>query len=204
MAFTFHHRGAGSAQPDRVALFPGAWNPPTSAHLALARAGLGWADEVVWVIPEAFPHKAFEGASLGERLEMLRLAALSDPRFSVATTGRGLYLEMAEEARAWYGAGPEIGLICGRDAAERIASWDYGRPGVFGEMLALHPLLVAGRRGDYSPELRHAARIVPLQVEGGFDEVSSTEVRNRIACGGEWESLVPAALTEHVRRLYLR
>ena len=204
MAFTFHHRGTVPVRPSRVALFPGAWNPPTAAHLALARAGLEWADEVVWVIPEAFPHKAFEGVALEERLEMLRLAALSDPKFSVATTGRGLYLEMAEEAREWYGIDPEIGLICGRDAAERIAAWDYGRPGVFEEMLALHPLLVAGRRGDYSPELRHAARIIPLQVEGGFDEVSSTEVRGRISRGEEWESLVPARLVEHVRRLYSR
>ncbi len=30
----------------------------------------------------------------------------------------------------------ELSFICGRDAAERILHWDYGRPGVVEEMLA--------------------------------------------------------------------
>ncbi len=202
MAFTFHHRGSGVRAGDRVALFPGAWNPPTSAHLALARAGLGWAGEVVWVIPRVFPHKGFEGASLEDRIGMLRMVAACEDRFSVATTDRGLYLEMAGEAREWYGADSEIGLICGRDAAERIANWDYGRPGVFEAMVERHPLLVAARRGEYSSDSRYHGRIVQLPVDGDYDEVSSTEVRERVANGGAWEELVPVEIREYVRGIY--
>ena len=59
----------------RVALFPGAWNPPTVAHLAIARAALTWSDEVVWLLPRAFPHKSFDGAPFEDRLHMLRRIA---------------------------------------------------------------------------------------------------------------------------------
>ena len=60
-------RGAGDSR--RVGLFPAAWNPPTLAHLALAEAGLAFADEVLLVLPRVFPHKEFEQASFDLRLE---------------------------------------------------------------------------------------------------------------------------------------
>lgn len=188
--------------PNRLALFPGAWNPPTTAHLALATAALDWADEAVLVIPRAFPHKGFGDVGLAQRLEMLGLVAAADPRLSVATTDGGLYREMADEARAALGPAPEIALVCGRDAAERIATWDYGRPGFFEEMIELYPLLVAGRLGHYVPDAAHAARIVTLPVAGSFDHVSSTEVRGRLASGYDLDGLVPAAIEPLVRRLY--
>ena len=101
---------------------------------------------------------------------------------------------MADEAREFFGEGVEIGLVCGRDAAERIAAWDYGRPGVFEAMIERYPLLVAGRAGGYLPSPHHAERIIPLATDPSFDEVSSTEVRRRMAAGEPWKHLVPARL----------
>ena len=199
MALAFQYRRPGPP-PARLALFPGAWNPPTVAHLAIARAALRHVEEVVWVIPLRFPHKDFAGASFEDRLAMLCRIAEAEPGFSVAIADGGLYFEMADEARAHTGPGPEIALLCGRDAAERIASWDYGRPGVFDAMVDRYPLLVAGRAGGYLPHARHAERVVPLIVN--LDEVSSTEVRARIKDGRPWRHLLPSAIAELAATVY--
>jgi nicotinic acid mononucleotide adenylyltransferase len=187
----FQYRDASRPTPSRIALFPGAWNPPTVAHAAIARAALEWADEVIWILPKAFPHKGWEGLDIPARLEMLRRVAMAEPSFSVALAQGGLYFEMAEEARDFFGSAPEIGLLCGRDAAERIAGWDYGTPGVFDQMIELYPLLVAARAGHYEPAQHQAGRIIHLAMPPEFDEVSSSEVRRRIAANEAWRHLVP-------------
>ena len=186
----------------RVAIFPGAWNPPTIAHVSIARAALSWADEVVWLLPERFPHKSFEGAPAADRQLMLRILAETEPRFSAAVSETNLHIEMARETLQTYGSGVEVGIICGRDAVERIATWDYGRPGVFEEMLAEHPLLVAARQGDYQPPPSLASRIQALHPQGNFDEVSSSEVRRMIASGDNWQRFVPRILVPHVARAF--
>jgi len=201
MALSFQHRARQRAV-NRVALFPGAWNPPTIAHVAIARAALDWAEEVVWLLPRAFPHKSFEGAGFEDRLRMLRRIAENENGFSVAVADGGLYAEMADEARDHFGSSPEIALICGRDAAERIAAWDYGRPGLFEDMIERHPLLVAGRAGEYLPAPHHAGRIIPLALQASFDEVSSTEVRDRIRRNLDWKHLVPEHIVENALLLY--
>ncbi len=180
----------------RIGILAGAFNPVTKAHLALADAALGSVDEVVCVVPRTYPHKHFHGAALEDRIEMLRLAG---GRYRVEITAGGLFIDIARELRR---DGEEISLICGRDAAERIIHWDYGRPGAIDEMLEEFSLLVAERGGSYeAPEhLRH--RVRHLELADDFNDVSSTEVRRRIAEGEPWEHLVPEAIIERVRRIY--
>jgi nicotinic acid mononucleotide adenylyltransferase len=202
MALAFQHRSGSAGNGSRIALFPGAWNPPTVAHRAIARAAREYASEVIWLLPRAFPHKGFEGADFDQRLDLLCRIARAEAGFSVAVTEGGLYCDMAGEARAGLGPEPEIALLCGRDAAERIAGWDYGRPGVFDEMVDCYPLLVAGRAGGYLPHARHAGRVIPLDMGSAFDEVSSTEVRRRIETGLEWRHLVPEEIAEAVGRIF--
>jgi nicotinate-nucleotide adenylyltransferase len=195
MALAFQYREI-EGTPLRIALFPGAWNPPTVAHLAIARAALNYVDEVVWLLPREFPHKTFEGADFEQRRRMLCRIAEGERAFSVAVADCGLYVEMADEARAYFGPEPEIALLCGRDAAERIATWNYQQPGVFDDMLERYTLLVAGRDGDYLPHPRHAERVTVIPMGAAFDEVSSTEVRARMATGQPWRHLVPDAIVE--------
>ncbi|HVV44454.1 MAG TPA: DinB family protein, partial [Bryobacteraceae bacterium] len=97
-----------------------------------------------------------------------------------------------------------ISFVLGRDAAERIASWDYGAPGVFEAFLGKHRLLVAARRGEYVPARRDRERIGTLPMPSSWDEVSSSEVRRRIACGETWSALVPPGIEALVRDLYGR
>jgi nicotinic acid mononucleotide adenylyltransferase len=191
----------GSVNSSRVALFPGAWNPPTIAHIEIARAALQWADEVVWVLPRVFPHKSFDDVDFDARRRMLELIATSERGFSVAVSDGGLYAEIAAEAVDAYPSA-EIALACGRDAAERIASWDYGQPGVFDEMVRRHRLLVAGRAGEYGVPEKHRDRILNVLLPPEAHGVSSSEVRRLIREGLAWEHLVPACIVEAVRDIY--
>ncbi len=124
----FFRRAAGCAT--RLAIFPGTFNPVTVAHVSLAEAALTIADEVVFVLPRIFPHKIYAGASFEERIELLCMALGDRVSFSIAASEGGLFVEIAEECRRAYGD-IQLSFLCGRDAAERIANWDYGEPGAF-------------------------------------------------------------------------
>jgi cytidyltransferase-like protein len=80
MRFVYKAQGA----PSSVAILAGAFNPPTAAHLALADTALSVVDEVLLAIPQSFPHKTFEGASLEQRLAMMERLAASRRGLSAA------------------------------------------------------------------------------------------------------------------------
>jgi nicotinate-nucleotide adenylyltransferase len=193
----FFRRASVAAK--RLGILPGTFNPVTVAHLALARAALAHVDEVVFVLPRVFPHKDYSGASFGDRLAMLQ-AAIDEPAFSIATADGGLFVEIAQECRIEYGDVP-LAFLCGRDAAERIAGWDYGRPNAFSEMLSGFELLVAARGGRFEPAPEHAAAVRSLDA-AGTEAVSATEVRERAARGEAWEHLVPAPARPIARLVY--
>jgi nicotinate-nucleotide adenylyltransferase len=188
--------------PGHLGIFPGTFNPLTVAHVALARAALGHVDEVLFTLPRNLPHKEYTGASFEQRIALLRAALGSECSFSIGVSQLGLFCQIAEECRDIYGRDVRLSFLCGRDAAERIAGWDYGRPGAFREMLADFHLLVAARGGEYSPPAEIAAAVTLLDVGWELDEVSASEVRDRIQRSEPWEHLVPAAIHEEVRRIY--
>jgi nicotinate-nucleotide adenylyltransferase len=189
------------ASPRRLGILPGTFNPPTRAHLALARAAEGQVDEVLFVLPREFPHKAYEGASFEQRIEMLQLAVAGEPHFSIASTDRGLFIDIARECQDAYGDA-DLSFLCGRDAAERIVNWDYGAPGAFEAMLDAFDLRVASRGGHYQPPVKLMHRIHALSIGADYDEVSATDVRERITRGEAWEHLVPETIIPLVRRIY--
>lgn len=190
--------------PARLGILPGTFNPITIAHLALARAARSLCDEVLFVLPRVLPHKEYSGASFEERIEMLG-AALGGPEpFSLAVSDAGLFIDIARECRQAYGPEVRLTFLCGRDAAERIAGWDYGAAGAFSSMLRQFDILVAGRNGNFVPPPGASARIERLQLEAEVDHVSASEVRQRLERGQPWEHLVPDAVRPRVRQIYSR
>ncbi len=187
----FFRRAAGL--PQSLALFSGAFNPPTLAHVELARLALGVVDEVLFVLPRVFPHKGWEGAGLDLRLRWLEAALRDRPGCSIAATERGLFLEIAQAARAAYGADVRLSVLVGRDAAERIVDWDYGGLPSFPQQLEEFDLLVASRGGDYDAPAAIRSKVRLLALDPQFQEISSTEIRRRIQSGEPWRHLVPPA-----------
>jgi nicotinate-nucleotide adenylyltransferase len=200
VALEFFRRAEGKAQS--LGVLPAAFNPPTLAHFALAEAALGSVDQVLFVLPRVFPHKSYEDATSEERIEMVRAAVGSEPRFSIATSEGGLFIEIAEECIEAYGGDSRLFFVCGSDAAERIIHWDYGEPGAFLHMLDRFELLVASRGARFVQprEMRH--RIHELEVAEDIAGISATEVRRRIRRGEPWDHLVPASIAPLVAQTY--
>ena len=194
-------------RPGKLGVLPGSFNPPTVAHLELAQAAAAHVDEVLLVVPSVFPHKDYSGATMEQRVGMLESAGLTIPH-SIAITEQGLFRDIARECREHYPVGPagpagvRLYFLCGRDAAERILGWDYGRAGVVQEMLQDFELLVAPRGGHFEPPSEFRHRIHALELGGQHDSVSSSEVRERIARCQRWEHLVPEPIVELVRAIY--
>lgn len=190
-----------SARPgSRIGVLPGAFHPPTRAHLALGEAALALLDSVYFVLPAALPHKQYEGVPHADRLAMLLDATAHEPRFGVAVTEGGLYFDIARELRDALTNPAQVTCICGRDAAERVATWDYGDDRILAAMLQEFNFLVAAREGGYQAPPHLAAHMKPLPFTN--DEVSATEVRDRIRRGASWRHLVPAQIQERVESLY--
>ena len=59
-------------RPRTLGILAGSFNPPTIAHLELAQAASQQVDTLIFVVPRAFPHKDYSGATLEQRIEMLQ------------------------------------------------------------------------------------------------------------------------------------
>lgn len=186
-----------ASRPRRLGLLPGTFNPPTRAHLALAEAALDRVDEVMLVLPGFLPHKTWNGATVRERMEMLRLITGPRLRFASAVAEGGLYVEIAAEARELF-PDSELYMICGRDAAERVVGWDYGDPEAILRHLELFHLVVAPRGGHYTPPASVAHAVHQLTLDS-YDDFASTRIRGRAE---GWENLVPDEIAALVQSIY--
>jgi len=122
----------------------------------------------------------------------------------VAVAEAGLFLEIAREARSLYGEEVKLRFLCGRDAAERIVSWDYGDLPPIHRQLEEFELLVAPRQGRYHPPPHLENAIAPLHIAEEWEEVASSLVRKRLMEGGDCEHWIPPAIAGRVCQIYRR
>lgn len=188
----------------RLGVLAGSFNPVTRAHLALGSSALDTVEEVLFVLPRQLPHKDFRDSSLETRMKILEAGLAGHSRFSAGVSEGGLFRQIAEECHRTYGEKVEVHFICGRDAAERIVGWDYREgPGIADQMKRFS-LLVASRKGQFEPPPELANRIRTLPLEDEFDSYSATLVRDAIAHGEPWESLVPPSAVPLIRKYYVQ
>ena len=204
VALDFHNgnpiRKGNPIHTGRIGVMPGAFNPPTIAHLQLAREARDQyqLDQVVFLLPRAFPHKHYGDTDFDQRLDMLRAATADDPTFAIASSGGGLFIEIARDCLETSGPGVEVFILCGRDAAERAVSWDYGDGPTFHRQLDEFQMLVASRAGSYQTPREYEGRIHTIQMPPSSGAVSSSAVRQAIQTGAPWQTLVPPAILDHI------
>ena len=182
----------------RLGILGGTFNPPHVAHLVCAqeaRSQLGL-DRVVLMPVHTPPHKAAVDDPGGEvRLEMCRAAADGDPGLEVSRLelDRGGPSYTVDTLRAIHASAPgdELTFIVGGDQAQGLPTWR--EPAA---ILALAVLAVAEREGIVREDVR--ARLDELAPAGRlafFDmpriDVSSSDVRRRVAAGRPIRHLVP-------------
>lgn len=182
----------------RIGLFGGTFNPPHVGHLVVAEAAREQMrlDRVVWMPSARPPHKAV-GVSAQHRLAMARLATADHPAFEASDrelgrAGRSFTADTLEAMRA---AHPDAQwwLVVGEDSLATLPAWrDPDR------IVAQARLAVYRRAGVAAYASPFADRVDWL--EAPRVEVSSTDLRARIASGRSVRYLVPAAVAAYARR----
>ena len=181
----------------RLGIFGGSFNPPHHAHvMAVGVALSSGAIDRVLVIPTAEHPFGKPLAGFDDRMEMCRRAfdvfgervevtdiesRIPAPNYTVNTL-RAIRRERADAL---------LRLILGTDLLSEVARWKD-----FDEVVALAPPLWIGREGQDAP----GDTIFPFRLP----DVSSTEIRRRLATGDAPEGLVPAAVLDYIsaRGLY--
>ena len=196
----------------RLGILGGAYNPITRAHLILAKATLAQFDlhEVIFVLSRMPPQKSLVGASIDQRLEMMRMSVANIPFISIGLCSHGLLLDIALALQRVYPQDSDFFFITGRDAAERILTWPYDDPAeALRKMFGAFQLVVVERQGRFSlprdPLIQqYADRIHPLSLGEDLDHVSSTRVRQFIRAGKSCQDLLPAEAFAYIQkhRLY--
>jgi nicotinate-nucleotide adenylyltransferase len=190
-----------SAQGGAIGVLGSAFNPPHLGHLALAQEAhwqLGL-DEVVLVPTGDPPHKRIaEDPGREARLDMTRLAAADDSRFSVSALEvereGPSYTYETLEALAAERPDRRLVFVMGADAAVGLESWRKPE-----RVVELASLAVARRAGVSDSEVATVMRSLGCEERTTMLEmpqfgVSSSAVRERAQQGKPLRYLVPAAV----------
>jgi nicotinate-nucleotide adenylyltransferase len=187
----------------------GTFDPIHNGHLGAAEAAIECAelDEIVLVPTGTPPHRPPAVASAAQRLEMCRIAAADDPRFTVSD------VEVRREGPSYSvdtllalrGANPhaELFLVLGWDAAALFRSWHRAD-----EVIALAPIVVVTRPGRKAPDTKDlaAAGLQPGRVivcERSTPAVSASQIREAVREGRSIAGLVPEAIERYIASAHL-
>ena len=188
----------------RIALFGGTFDPIHEGHLTVAREAqrASSLDRVIFVPNNRPPHKSSGAqASYEDRFRMIELAIAGHADFEASrleeATERSYTIETLLKVRANLASGDELFFLIGADAYAEVGTWYRWR-----EVLLLTQFIVVTRPGFAIPVIEGATvhRLETLALE-----ISSTDIRRRLAAGETPRELPPAVaryLIEH--RLYSR
>ena len=183
----------------KIGLLGGTFNPIHTGHLVLGqecwhKLGL---DKVVFVPAYLPPHKEVEGGvSAADRLNMVRLALEGNGKFEISTYeidkgGASYTVDTLRHFRGIYGEKAQLFFLTGADSAESLSMWKDPD-----EILSLATFVIASRPGwgEESPYHDRVTRIAMPQIE-----ISSSDVRRRIAEKEPIDYIVPAAVVSYIR-----
>ncbi len=202
----------GTAQVDapaesvRVGVYGGTFDPIHIAHLAIAEE-VRWAlalQQVRFVPAALQPLKgAPPGATPAQRLAMIRLACADNPAFvpddlELRRPPPSYTVETLEHLRARSGLGVELWFIVGADAACDLPRWRR-----VADLVTLARLAIVERPGHtfdpiaFEQAVPAAAGRYRL-LDGPRLDLSSTEIRRRVATGRPVRYLVPEAVRQYI------
>ncbi len=197
-----------SVTASRIGIFGGSFDPVHEAHIALARQALTELplDELIW-LPAGQPwQKRRALAPAADREAMVRLATSGEPRFTLSRielerNGPSFTIDTVRELRAQR-PGMSWHLVIGQDQYAGFHTW-HG----WTELLGLVTLAVANRAATRpgaplvaDPQvLRVPHEAVTLRMM----DISSTDIRARLARGQGIDGLVPAPVARYIARHHL-
>jgi nicotinate-nucleotide adenylyltransferase len=196
----------------KIGILGGTFDPIHLGHLDAACAARDalTLDRLLLLPSRTPPHRSLEPrASVYHRFAMTALAAADRPALlasdlELKREGPS-YTALTLEALSIEGLAPaQIYFIIGADAFAEIETWyDYPR------VLSLANFVVVPRAGarfagvdsiSGVPSRIPGSSTSVIPVDASTPDVSSTEIRRRVASGESIVGLVPPAVAEHIRR----
>jgi nicotinate-nucleotide adenylyltransferase len=183
------------SSPSKIGLYGGSFDPIHNGHLILARDALERLelDHVVFLPARISPHKIdHPPASPADRCEMITAAIAGEDYFAMDTCeiereGPSFTIDTVQLYRSRYPEA-ELYFFIGDDNLDELDSWR--------DIMKLRELVqfvVLSRVGmPFLSEFPMTTRHV---------EISSTEIRNRIARGQSVRYMVPAPTCEVIKKL---
>jgi nicotinate-nucleotide adenylyltransferase len=178
----------------RIGIYGGTFNPVHHGHLILARQALEEfkLDRLIFVPAAESPFKIQNHtAPPGDRLAMLRLAIAGEDRFSVdpLEIERGGISYSIDTVKMFRSRNPEAELffLVGEDNADRLTEWHR-----FEELKKLVCFVVLSRSEDFESS---EYPVVQRRIE-----ISSTEIRNRVAKQDSITYLVPESVKHYIEQ----
>ncbi len=208
-----------ASSPELTVFYGGTFDPVHNGHLAIARAARDALDTNIRLMPAADPpHRPPPGATVADRVEMLRLAITQMPGLcidmrEIKRGGRSYSIDTLHALRAELGNGVPVALLLGADSFLDLPHWKDWR-----DLFTLAHFIVARRPGSpldtpLPPDL--AREVSGRQVDSRqqlqaapcgkvfflgqpLHAQSATEIRHRIATGLPWRDALPAAVADYI------
>jgi len=184
----------------RTVIIGGTFNPVHIGHLMLAeevRIQEGF-DRVVFVPSNKPAHKVVDGTTVGQRLEMLKLAVegyeVVLETCELAREGISYSIDTVRYVLSHYELDGSPALVLGDDLFESFSTWKDAE-----ELSRLAELLVAHRK--YAENL--SSPWPHRYLDNKLIDVSSTEIRDRVRQGRAWKALVPRVVAQYIETHHL-
>jgi len=191
-----------------IGVLGGTFDPIHMGHLIVAEEIRGQLDlaEVLFV-PAGEPWlKANNAISPAEhRVQMVRLAIADEPAFKLSTVeieraGPSYTIDTIAQFNSQIGAGDKLFFILGWDNLMQLPQWREPS-----RLVQMCSLVAVPRVGYPSPDLNTLAAAIPglspsiILLNTPQIEISSSEIRNRVARGLSIHHLVPEPVEKYIR-----
>lgn len=186
----------------RTAVFGGSFNPVHLGHLVIAEEVLvrGGFDEILFIPAFLPPHKEIRDPGPEIRLRMLAAAIGGNGAFRLSDCeiNRGGVSYSIDTIRELLSGGViegKPGLVIGDDLVPGFASWK--EPGALADASRI---LIVRRTAAEEPAFPYPHEYVDTPIL----QISSSDIRERIASGRAWRYMVPEAVRRIIEseRLY--
>ena len=191
----------------RIGVLGGTFDPPHIGHLVIAAEAMEYLKlaQVIFAPTRQPPHKPNQHLTpIEQRLEMVRLAIVSQPRFAlshvdVKRQGPTYTVDTMRLLREQWGEHCELYFIMGMDSLATILSWHEPV-----ELIKLCQLAVFNRPG-FDVDLEKLEKKLPglstrvIFIPAPSLDIAASDLQRRIRAGKPIAHLVPEAVAAYIK-----
>ena len=196
----------------KIALFGGTFDPVHLGHTTVAADAaehIG-AEKIVFILAKRSPLKGFlPKANDSHRLKMIALAIAEQKSFEVSDCelkkpAPSYTLDTIKQFQAEYGSDTLIHWLVGADSIDDLTYWHQ-----IVELIDACNLTTMYRAGCKAPNFakyeaiwsrRHVEKLQRNVIKTSLIDISSTEIRNRLAAGHDVTNMLHSAVADYIRK----